>query len=100
MTDDFAFDPATTTIEAGSTVTFVNDSDQPHTVTAYEDEVPEGGFFSSGDFASEKEAREGIANALITPGESFEVSLETPGTYRYFCIPHEQQGMRGTLTVE
>jgi plastocyanin len=99
MTNNARFDPAATSVEAGSTVTFVNDSNQPHTVTAYEDEAPDGEFFSSGGFDSETAARDGLAAALIPPGETFEVTLEAPGTYRYFCIPHEQQGMRGTLEV-
>ena len=100
MTDGLRFDPSPATVEAGSTATFVNDSSQPHTVTAYEDGVPPGGYFSSGGFDSEGQAREGISQALIPPGESYELTLAKPGTYRYFCIPHEGQGMKGTLEVE
>jgi plastocyanin len=100
MTDDLRFEPETITVENGTTVTFVNDSEQPHTATAYEDEVPGNGFFSSSGSDSEVEAREDIARGLIPPGETFEVTLDAPGTYRYFCIPHEDQGMKGTIEVE
>lgn len=100
MTDELAFEPAAITVEAGTTLTFSNDSDQPHTVTAYSDGVPEGGFFSSGGFDSEADARDGISQALVDPGETYEVTLGESGTLRYFCIPHEDQGMRGTIRVE
>jgi plastocyanin len=100
MTDDIRFEPGTLSVEAGTTVTFVNDSDQSHTATAYSEEVPEGAFFSSGGFGSEAEARDELAGALVSPGESFEVTLDAPGAYRYYCIPHEDQGMKGTIEIE
>lgn len=36
----------------------------------------------------------------VQPGESFSKTFDVPGTYRYFCIPHEMQGMLGTAIVE
>ena len=92
-----AFSPTQQESESGETVTWVNTSDQPHTVTSYargED------FFSSGGFSSVAEAREDLSEALIAPGESFSFRFADPGVYRYFCIPHEQQGMRGTIEVQ
>ena len=101
MTDDHAFDPGTITIAAGETVTFVNDSRESHSVTAYEDEVPEGAeYLSSGGFSSEQEARDSVSEALLDSEATFEVTLDEPGTYRYFCIPHESQGMTGPIEVE
>jgi hypothetical protein len=32
-------------------------------------------------------------------GESFSYTFDEPGTYEYFCIPHEDLGMVGTVTV-
>ena len=96
-----AFDPTTFNAQAGSTITFTNDSDQAHTVTALEDELPEGAeYFASGDFSSESDARDDVGGGLIEPGESFEVTLSQPGTYGYVCLPHESQGMTGTIIVE
>lgn len=101
MTDDQTFDPATITIAAGDTVTFVNKSRASHSVTAYQDEIPEGAeYFSSGGFSSEQEARDSVSEAILNPEATFEVTLDEPGTYRYFCIPHESQGMTGTIEVE
>jgi plastocyanin len=101
MTDEQTFDPETITVSVGETVTFTNKSSASHTVTAYEDDIPEGAdYFSSGDFSSEQEARDSVADALVNADATFEVTLDEPGTYKYFCIPHESQGMSGTIEVK
>ena len=35
----------------------------------------------------------------ISPGETFERTFETAGEHRYFCIPHERDGMTGVVVV-
>jgi plastocyanin len=101
LTRDQAFDPATLTVTSGDTITFVNDSDETHTVTAYERRIPEGAqYFASGGLSSEKQARADLEEGLISPGETYEVTLDEPGTYAYFCIPHEEAGMTGEIVVE
>jgi plastocyanin len=96
-----SFVPREITVKAGDTLTFTNEGSAPHTVTAYEDAIPDGAdYFSSGEFASESAARDDPSGGFVTEGETFEVTLDTPGTYEYFCIPHEQQGMTGTIVVE
>ena len=101
MPDGQRFDPATITIEAGETVTWTNESDEAHTVTAYGDEIPEGAsYFASGGASSEEAARDSLSESLIEAGDTFEVTLDEPGTYEYYCIPHESSGMKGTITVE
>jgi plastocyanin len=98
---DQIFTPASFEVQAGSTVTFTNDSGQAHTVTAVQDGLPEGAeYFASGGFGSESEARDDVGAGLIDPGETFELTLTEPGTYRYVCLPHENLGMRGTIVVE
>lgn len=95
------FAPATITVRAGDTVTWVSEGDDAHTVTAYRESVAEGtSYFSSGGFETEDEARDQVADALIPPGGSYEVTFDEPGTYEYFCIPHEDEGMKGTIVVE
>jgi plastocyanin len=97
----FRFEPEETVVEAGTTVTFVNESSTAHTVTADESSLPPGvAYFGSGGFASESAARENMKQAFIQPGETYRVTLERPGTYRYVCIPHESTGMRGSIVVE
>jgi plastocyanin len=97
MTDGQQFSPASLTVAPGTTVTFSNASSQAHTVTARGD-APS--YFSSGGFDSEEAARENLAEALVGQEGTYEVTLDEPGTYEYFCIPHEDQGMTGTIVVE
>ena len=99
--DGRSYEPASLTVSAGDTISFLNDTEESHTVTAYQDGVPDDGdYFSSGDLASEKAARANLAEALVKPGDTYEVTFEEPGTYDYFCIPHEDEGMKGSITVE
>ena len=101
MTGGNRFDPSTATVRVGETLRLVNDSSQAHTVTAYEDSLPEGiDYFSSGGFEDEQSARDGVAQGLIDPGESFEVTFSAPGRVRYFCLPHEAVGMTGVIVIE
>lgn len=101
MTGDQLFDPEGATVKAGETVTFENMSPEAHTVTAYEGDLPPGAdYFASGGAESEVESRGNLADGLLGEGESYQVTLTQPGTYRYFCIPHEGAGMKGTIVVE
>jgi plastocyanin/glucose/arabinose dehydrogenase len=78
--DHFAFGPQELTVAAGTTVTWTNVEDAPHSVTA------DDGAYDSGLFGG---------------GESFSHTLTTPGTYGYYCIPHGApgSGMFGTVVV-
>jgi plastocyanin len=95
------FDPITITVQSGETVTWANVTDETHTVTAYEDKIPEGAdYFASGDFDSQEAASSDLTPGLLREGDEYEVTFEVPGTYEYFCIPHEADGMIGTVVVE
>jgi plastocyanin len=79
MEDNF-FDQANITVAPGTTVTWVQNGANPHTTTSYD------GLWDSGMI-------EGGSNG------TFSFTFEDPGTYDYFCIPHESLGMVGTVTV-
>lgn len=101
MTSGQRFSPEEITVAAGDTVVFTNSSSEAHSVTAYSDEIPDDAdYFTSGGFEDEPEARESITQTLVKSGDTFEVTLSAPGTYRYFCIPHEEAGMVGRIVVE
>lgn len=72
------------TVEVGTTVVWKNNSDIVHTVTSGTDGNHDG-LFDSGDLAA---------------GEQFSYTFAETGTYPYFCIPHVNQGMTGTIIVE
>jgi amicyanin len=75
--DQFTFYPQRITVKAGTTVTWTNDDDVPHTVAS-----------SSKVFKSK---------ALDTANK-FSFTFTTPGTYDYFCSLHPH--MTGAVVVE
>jgi plastocyanin len=75
--DQFTFTPQRLTVKAGTTVTWSNEDDVPHTVAS-----------SSKVFKSK---------ALDT-GNKFSFTFTTPGTYDYFCSLHPH--MTGAVEVE
>jgi plastocyanin len=66
--DNFSFGPMTVTVAAGTTITWTNDDDVPHTVV-------------SQDHTTFK------SRALDT-GEKFSYTFTKPGEYPYFCSVH------------
>jgi len=98
-----AFEPATITVDVGDEVVWYNNSARAHSITAYEDGIPEGAtYFATGGYDSETTAREawdGMSGS-ITTGEKYRHTFEVAGTYNYFCIPHERAGMVGQVVVE
>lgn len=100
MTDDLVFDPAEVSVATGDTVVWENVGSVTHSVTAYEERIPDGAaYFASGGFDTEQAARDAYPEGSIGGGEPFEHTFETAGTYEYFCIPHEGAGMTGTVEV-
>jgi plastocyanin len=96
------FKPAEVTVAPGETVVWRNTSSVRHTITAYEDDIPgEAEFFATGEFDSQSAAEDGWTKGQggLDSGETYEHTFEVPGTYEYFCIPHEVSGMKGTVVV-
>jgi plastocyanin len=101
-----SFCPETLRVSPGETVEWRNTGSRPHTVTAYQTGFPDGAaYFASGGFESPEAARSAWNDApgdwgAIRRGETFSHQFEVPGTYEYFCVPHERGGMVGTVLVE
>jgi plastocyanin len=74
---DFMYAPMSLTIKAGTTVTWVNMDDEPHTV------VSSTGLFRSGG---------------IDTNETYSFTFDKPGTYGIVCSIHPR--MVGTIVVE
>ena len=98
-----AFLPDTYDIGVGDTVVWGNNGSRGHTVTAYDGGIPaDAAFFASGGYDDTAAARDAWANGgggTIRAGETYEHTFETPGDHRYFCIPHERDGMTGVVAV-
>jgi plastocyanin len=80
----FDFQPDPLTVPAGTTITFVNDDAIDHTVTAGTRERPMPEVFDG---------------QLPEQGATFELTLDEPGTYDYFCEIHPGPGMTATIEV-
>ncbi|MGA8207095.1 MAG: plastocyanin/azurin family copper-binding protein [Candidatus Dormiibacterota bacterium] len=91
-TNSLKFVPATACLKAGGTVTWRSTSDITHTTT---DEP------SLAAVASDAALPAGATgwNHILAAGASFSLKLTVPGTYKYFCIPHETLGMVASITV-
>ena len=99
-TPDNAFAPATVTVDVGERVGWINDSEWSHTVTAYEDRIPDdAAFFSTGEYDTERAARDAWPDGDLEVGETYEHTFEVAGEFDYFCVPHEDE-MVGTVIVE
>ncbi|MFB6284230.1 MAG: plastocyanin/azurin family copper-binding protein [Halobacteria archaeon] len=97
------YKPREIEVESGDKVAWKHVSGESHTVTAYGDQVPEDGeYFASGGFPNQKKAEEGWENSkgAVQSGQSYVHVFKNPGTYKYFCIPHEMAGMKGKITVK
>ena len=73
---DFFFDPADAAVEPGTSIVWVNQGQEPHTVTA------DDGSFDSG---------------MLNPGDTFMVTFLGSGTLTYHCEIHPS--MVGSVTV-
>jgi plastocyanin len=93
MTQSNTFEPKTITVKAGDTVVWKNVSDMSHSATDVSNLAA-----SATDAAVPPNAKE-FDSGLIAPGKEFSHTFTVPGTYKYFCIPHEALGMVGTVIV-
>jgi plastocyanin len=103
MTDSLKFAPKRIQVEQGTQVTWENVGSIGHTVTAYEEKIPDGAtYFASGGFDSQQAAEDGYSDGQggnVPAGEAYSHTFETTGTYEYYCIPHEMNGMVGVVKV-
>jgi plastocyanin len=88
------YTPAKVAIKVGDTVQWVNDGETVHSVSTsaanaqnpMDTSMPKGAVaFDSG---------------FIPPGGNYSYTFTVPGTYRYFCLPHEKAGMVGVIVVK
>jgi plastocyanin len=94
MTAALRFIPDTDRVRVGQTIGWINDSNLPHTVTADPDRARQEGSVLL------PEGARPFDSGTLAPGERFAWRFHIPGTYRYFCVPHEGAGMVGTIVVE
>jgi amicyanin len=77
--DNFSYTPVTLTVPAGSTVTWTNRDDIPHTVVSADDP-------------------KAFKSKVMDTDEKFSFTFTKAGTYTYFCSVHPK--MTGTVVVK
>jgi plastocyanin len=77
--DNFSFGPATLTVAPGTTVTWINRDDIPHTVVSTDDPKT-------------------FKSKVLDTDEKFSFTFTKPGTYSYFCSIHPK--MTATVVVK
>jgi amicyanin len=77
--DNFSFGPATLTVAAGTTVTWINRDDIPHTVVSADDP-------------------KAFKSKVLDTDEKFSFTFSKAGTYPYFCSIHPK--MTGKVVVQ
>jgi amicyanin len=75
--DNFTFAPQRVTVKAGTTVTWTNEDDIPHTIAA---------------------TGKAFRSKVLDTDDKFSFTFTTAGTYEYFCSLHPH--MTGTIVVE
>ena len=75
--ENFSFEPATLTVKVGTTVTWVNRDDEPHTATATD---------------------KSFNSKTLDNGDRFSQEFKAPGTYNYYCALHPK--MTGKIIVK
>ena len=77
--DKFSFTPATLTVAVGTTVTWTNRDDIPHTAVSADDPKV-------------------FKSKVLDTDEKFSYAFSRPGTYPYFCSIHPK--MTGKVVVQ
>lgn len=93
LTDELKFTPSKVTVKAGDTVQWKNVSVLVHTVT---DDAKLAA--KTADYALPKGAKP-FNSGNIAPKGNYEHTFTVPGTYKYYCIPHEATGMVAEVAV-
>ncbi len=75
--DNYSFMPGDLTVAAGTTVTWVNHDDVPHTVRTMDG---------------------AIKSKALDTDDKFSMTFDKPGTYEYFCSVHPK--MTGKVVVK
>lgn len=108
--EKFLWTPEILIVPKGATVTFVSNQ-YPHTVTSADTlpDAAECNYNGEGDPGSTAnqsfgsvtvESPDDTFNLSVGPGGSGEITYNAAGEFPYYCVPHCDQRMVGTVIVE
>jgi plastocyanin len=88
------YEPAKVTVKAGQPVEWINTGKNVHSVTLVPDDA------QNPQDVSEPMGATTFDSGFMAPGSKFTHTFTVPGTYHYFCVPHEKAGMVGVVVVK
>ena len=88
------YTPEKVAIKVGETVQWVNSGQTVHSVSTSSANAQ-----NPKDTSMPKGAT-AFDSGFIPPGGNYSYTFTVPGTYRYFCLPHEKAGMVGVIVVK
>lgn len=94
MNDALEFNPPTITVRVGDTVEWRTVGRHAHTITTDPDRADNPGLIAL------PQGAEPFHSGPISTRDIFRYTFTIPGQYTYFCVPHEGEGMIGTVIVE
>lgn len=102
---DTNVDDSTVTIPVGGTVTWTNQSNNaPHTVTFPIAGQPlptlPGDPFTPPMGGSTYDGTQVTNSGVLGAGQTYSLTFTKPGTYVYYCLFHDGEGMAGTVVVQ
>ncbi len=88
------YKPAKVTVKVGEPVEWINTGKNVHSVTLVPDDA------QNPKDATEPKGASTFDSGFMAPGGKFTYTFTVPGTYHYFCVPHEKAGMVGVVVVK
>jgi plastocyanin len=91
------------TVSVGTTVVWTNQAnDVPHNIyfPPLGQQPPAGPPFIAGSSATTYDGTAVANSAVLGPGQSYSLTFTKAGTFKYFCLFHDDEGMTGTVTVK
>jgi len=88
------YEPAKVTVKVGQSVEWISTGKNVHSVTLVPDDAQ-----NPKDVGEPKGAAT-FDSGFMAPGSKFGYTFSVPGTYHYFCVPHEKAGMVGVVVVK
>lgn len=91
-----------TTIKVGTKLTWVNESsNEPHTITFPPAGQPPPNInpFGPQIGGSTYDGTKLVSSTALRAGQQYSLTFTKPGTFKYFCLFHDNSGMVGTITV-
>jgi plastocyanin len=88
------YSPDKVAIKVGDTIKWINDGKTIHDVST------NAAIAQNPKDTSMPKGAQAFDSGFIPPGGEYSHTFTVPGRYRYFCLPHEKEGMVGVVVVK